>query len=148
MVDSCIKINELLIRVFNDILKIEENALKKGIFSDISITEVHTIEAIGMYIPVGMSELAKNLNITLGTLTVAINNLLKKGYVNRARCEDDRRIVKISLTKKGRLMYRVHKKFHFDMVMSATSSLNEEEEYILIEALTKLDKFFSKEKLC
>ena len=40
------------------------------------------------------SEVAKELSITVGTLTVAINNLVKKGYVERLRSEDDRRVVK------------------------------------------------------
>lgn len=46
------------------------------------------------------SEVAKELSITVGTLTVAINNLVKKGYVERIRSEDDRRVVKLGLTKK------------------------------------------------
>ena len=46
---STITINELLVQLFNDILQIEEKSLKEGIISDLSITEIHTIEAIGMY---------------------------------------------------------------------------------------------------
>ncbi len=47
-----------------------------------------------------MSTIAGDLNITVGTLTTAINNLLKKGYVNRKRGEKDRRVVYISLSEK------------------------------------------------
>lgn len=43
------RINKLLVDSFNDVLIIEEKALKNGPFNDVSITEVHTVEAIGMY---------------------------------------------------------------------------------------------------
>ncbi|MBS6042434.1 MAG: MarR family transcriptional regulator, partial [Clostridium baratii] len=76
-------LNELLVEIFNDILQIEERALKQGVINDLSVTEIHTIEAIGMYTERTMSEVAQDLKITVGTLTTAINKLIKKGYVER-----------------------------------------------------------------
>ena len=104
-------LNHLMVEIFNDILTIEQTALKKGAFSDLSVTEMHTIEAIGMYHPRTMSEVAQDLKITVGTLTTAINRLVKKEYVERKRVEDDRRIVQISLTKKGKLATEFTKNF-------------------------------------
>lgn len=137
------RINELLVDVYTDILKIEENAFKAGQFSDASIKEVHTVEAIGMYEPKTMSEVARSLKITVGTLSVAINNLVKKGYVERYKSEDDRRLVKVGLTKKGRLLYRVHAQFHLDMVNSCTDDFSSQELEILEKALEKLNVYFS-----
>lgn len=94
-------VNDYLVSVFNDILVIEESELKKSQFKDLSITEMHTIEAIGMYKKKTTSEVAKELSITVGTLTIAINRLVKKEYVERIRSEDDRRVVKLALTKKA-----------------------------------------------
>ena len=142
---STVIINELLVDLFNDILQIEEKSLKDGPISDLSITEIHTLEAIGMYDEKNMSEIAQSLKITVGTLTTAINKLIKKGYVERKRIEEDRRVVLIKLTKKGKLAYRLHDKFHKDMVNTAINGLSEEEEDVLIHSLTKLNKFF-KEK--
>lgn len=136
-------INETLVKLFNDILTIEQSALKQGALSDISVTEIHTIEAIGMYVPRTMSEVAAKLGITVGTLTTAISNLVKKGYVKRERSEEDRRVVKIALTKRGKLAYRIHGKFHSDMVKETVQGLSEEEERVLTSALEKLNKFFS-----
>lgn len=145
MEETLAVINELLVEVFNDILVIEENALKSGQFNDVSVTEVHTIEEIGMYEPKSMSEIAKKLNITVGTLTVAVNNLVKKGYCERYRSDNDRRVVKVGLTKKGRLLYRVHEKFHADMVKTAIADLSPEEDLALRKSLSKLSVFL-KEK--
>jgi len=135
-------INELLVDIFNDILQIEQNALQNAAFNDLSITEVHTIEAIGMYKPRKMTEVACQLNITLGTLTKAVNQLVKKEYALRRRSEEDRRIVYVQLTKKGKLAFRVHHKFHSDMVREAMRGFTEEDEKILIKSLEKLNNFF------
>lgn len=135
-------INELLVQLFNDVLQIEESSLKNGEISDLSITEIHTIEAIGMYTEKTMSEVAQRLKITVGTLTTAINKLIKKQYVERKRIEEDRRVVLIKLTKRGKLAYRLHEKFHKDMVNTAIEGLDEKEEEILISSLSKLNDFF------
>lgn len=135
-------LNELLVETFNDILAIEQKALKDGVFNDLSITEIHTIEAIGMYELRTMTEVAQDLDITMGTLTTAINKLVKKEYVERNRGEEDRRSVMIGLTRKGKLAYRVHEKFHADMVKATIDGLSEDEEKILIKSLEKLNSFF------
>lgn len=135
-------VNELLVDIFNDILTIEQRALSEGEFKDLSITEIHTIDAIGMYEARSMSEVAKDLKITVGTLTTAINNLVKKEYVERKRVEEDRRIVLIQLTKRGKLAYRIHEKFHNDMVKETVQGLSDEQEQVLIGSLEKLNSFF------
>jgi DNA-binding MarR family transcriptional regulator len=137
-------LNHLMVEIFNDILTIEQTALKKGAFSDLSVTEMHTIEAIGMYHPRTMSEVAQDLKITVGTLTTAINRLVKKEYVERKRVEDDRRIVQISLTKKGKLAYRLHEKFHTEMIHAMVEGMNLENEEILIQSLGQLSQFLKR----
>lgn len=142
-------LNEILVDLFNDILEIEEKSLKTGPLSDLSITELHTIDAIGMYEKKTMGEIAQKLDITVGTLTTAINKLIKKGYVERHRIEEDRRVVLVNVTKKGKLAYRLHQKFHSDMVKETISGLSEKEEEILISALERLNAYFEKKyNLC
>ena len=142
---STMMINELLVQLFNDVLQIEEQSLKDGVLSDLSVTEIHTIEAIGMYSERTMSEAAQKLKITVSTLTTAINKLIKKGYVERKRIEEDRRVVLVKLTKRGKLALRLHQKFHGEMINNAIEGLSMEEETILISSLNKLNDFF-KEK--
>lgn len=135
-------LNELLVDTFNEILTIEQTALKSGKLNDLSVTEIHTIEEIGLHDARTMSEIAGDLGITVGTLTTAINNLVKKNYVERKRDDNDRRVVKVVLTKKGQLAYRVHEKFHSDMVNATIDGLTEKEEEVLTKALSKLNDFF------
>ncbi|GMA71914.1 hypothetical protein GCM10025885_09630 [Tetragenococcus osmophilus] len=85
--------------------------------------------------------MAKELSITVGTLTIAINRLVKKGYVERLRSEDDRRVVKLGLSKKGRLIFRVHQRFHMEMVKSILQGMSDEESVALQMALENLHDF-------
>ena len=68
-------------------------------FKDISNKDLHIIDAIRIKETEEYVNDCGDLNITVGTLTTAINNLLKKGYVNRKRGEKDRRVVYISLSE-------------------------------------------------
>jgi len=138
-------INEILVRLFADILDIEEKCLDRGEFSDLSITEMHILDNIGVDKERNMSNTAKDLRITSGTLTTAIDNLIKKNYVARRRSSEDRRVVMIKLTDKGVLAYKAHEDFHKDLVISALMKLNNNEEEVLAKVLTNIDIFF-KEK--
>lgn len=138
-------LNELLVKLFNDILQIEEQSLKQDEFHDLSITEMHIMEAIGVDQKRNMSAVARDLDVTIGTLTTAINNLLRKGYVNRSRSDEDRRIVLISLTSKGENAHSHHLRFHDEMIEATISKLSEEEMRVLIEALGNINIYF-KEK--
>ncbi|MER2227660.1 MAG: MarR family transcriptional regulator [Carnobacterium sp.] len=140
------EINSYLVTIFNEILIIEEGALQSSTFKDISIKEMHTIEAIGMYGVHTTTEVSKKLSVTVGTLTVSVNNLVKKGYVERIRNDNDRRVVKLGLTKKGRLLYRLHDKFHRDMVKETLEGLKREDAEMLIKGLKNLHIFLDRTK--
>lgn len=137
------EMNEYLVMIFNEILVIEENSLKQSEFSDLTIKEMHTIEAIGLSGTLNTSDVAKKLSITVGTLSVSVNNLVKKGYVLRSTSEEDRRVVYLSLTKKGKLLYRLHHKFHLKMVAQTLTGLSEDESTALVKGLRNLHSFLS-----
>lgn len=140
MKDKFLEINRILVEIYDDVTHIEEYSIKSGAFKDLSITEIHTIEAVGLYGSRTMSEIASKLDITMGTLTIAIDKLIKKGYVERSRSQVDRRIVNVSLTNRGKLAYRIHEKFHIDMVKEIMNDFSIEEEEVLLLALHKLNK--------
>lgn len=135
-------LNDILVNLFNEILVIEEKALITSEFRDISGNDMHIVEAIGIKEPRNMSSVAKTLSVTVGTLTIAINNLVKKGYVTRARSEEDRRVVLLSLTQKGEKAFYHHKKFHDDMIKAITEDLSDREIESLTRVLDKLQRFF------
>lgn len=135
-------LNNVLVRLFHDIMTLEEKAIRTGEFCEISNNDMHIIEAIGISEPRNMSAIAKTLLVTVGTLTIAVNNLVKKGYVNRTRSEKDRRVVLISLTEKGKRAYEHHRQFHEKMIKATIQNMNPQEEEVLAQALTNLIGFF------
>lgn len=135
-------INEILVDLFKNILDIEEQALKDRGIADLSMNEMHTLEAIGYESIKTMSETAEILKITLGTLTTSINRLVKKGYVRRLQDEKDRRIVLIKLTDSGQEAFKTHEDFHMEMIAKMLMDLNLEEDKALLGSLEKLKEFF------
>lgn len=135
-------LNELLVRLFRDVMEIEQRALINQDFKDITNNDLHVIEAIGIGEAKNMSAIAKELSVTMGTLTIAMNSLVKKGYVVRERGKADRRIVYISLSEKGRKAYRHHEQFHHEMIESIMNGLGDRETEALVQALTKLNLWF------
>lgn len=134
--------NDLLVMLFNEILDVEHKALITGPFKEISINDMHIIEAIGIEEPRNMSAVAKTMAVTVGTLTTAINSLVKKGYVSRVRSEEDKRVVLLSLTDKGVAAYEKHADFHRRMVQTVMDGFEGEEMDILVRALEKLRGYF------
>lgn len=134
--------HDVFVNLFHEIMDIEAKALITSEFKNISVNDMHIIEAIGIEDPRNMSSVAKTLSVTVGTLTIAINSLVKKGYVERVRSEEDRRVVLISLSALGESAYSHHMKFHEDMIVATLAGLSEEETKVMVKALTNLRGFF------
>lgn len=144
MADEYRKINRALIKVYNGILWVEEKELRKSTFSDLTIKEFHAIDAITMYDHQTLSQVAKKLHLTPGTMTVMTDRLTKKGYVYRKRDEGDRRVIRLYLTNKGRVLYRAHRAFHNMMVKSFLKGMNEEEVGVIRKSMRNLEDFLNK----
>ncbi|MFS9092895.1 MarR family transcriptional regulator [Streptococcus sp. Marseille-Q3533] len=134
-------INEYLTSIFNNVLVIEEVSLRGSRFKDISIKEMHTVDVIGNFSDVTPSFVSKELMVTLGTVTTCLNNLERKGYIERIRSDQDRRVVYLHLTKKGRLVHRLHKRFHKAMVEKIIDGMSPEEINVMGKGLTNLYQF-------
>ncbi len=134
-------ISDSLVRIYTNILRIEENELRKSQFNNLTIQEMHAINAISMYNHKTASAVAKELHLTPGTLTSTIDRLTKKGYVERIRSKDDRRVVLLGLTKKGRVEYRAHRAFHQNLVTEFLKGFNNDEVDVIRRALRNLEYF-------
>lgn len=80
------QLNAVIVDTYRSILKVEETILKRSDKIDLTINEMHLIESVGK----GknkqrtISEIAEDLGITLPSVTVGINKLMKKGYVEKS----------------------------------------------------------------
>ena len=93
-------LNELLVTLFRDVMDIEQKVIITPEFKDITNNDMHVIEAIGIGEPKNMSSIARELSVTVGTLTIAMNSLVKKGYVERIQSTIDKREYRLRPTQK------------------------------------------------
>lgn len=138
------RLNEFFITTFNKILNSEERSLQKSELTDISVREIHIIEAVGLSKPYAkntMSNIASEVGISLGALSTAVNALVRKGYISRGGDASDRRKVYIYLTETGEKAFLLHKEFHKKMISGITKLLNENECETLIKALSTITCF-------
>lgn len=139
------EINTFLVEVFHDILRLEEAALAKDDFKNLSVHEMHVIEAVydgnkeGLF---SMSEIAGKLMITAGTLTVSVKTLEAKGYLIREKLSKDKRYVRLCPTPKGEMAYKSHKAFHQHLVEGVSDKLTVTELKTLSTALAALHEYF------
>ena len=139
--DSREVFNDGFVHLFNESMRLEEDVIITDEYSDLTNNEMHVIDAVG---PEGgkMSTVSGKLRITMGSLTTSMNGLVNKGYVDRQRSEEDRRVVNVRLTEKGLRAYDKHREYHIQMVDAMIRTMDEEEIPVLAKALTGLKEFF------
>lgn len=144
------KLNFFLVKVFNEILRIEEDCLQSDEFKDLSVREMHVIEAVcNADNDIGnnrASDIAEALHISAGTLTTEVALLEKKGCLLRRQDAQDRRIVRLYATERGKKANEAHQEFHRKMVSDVMNNLSEEEVNSLVKGLESLAEFFSRNK--
>ena len=136
-------INHVLVKLINEIWELEEKAIITDEFKDLTNNDMHVIEAIGLGEGRNMSSIARQLNITVGSLTTAMNSLVNKKYVERHRSEEDRRVVFVKLTSKGIKAYHHHEDYHRQMTQAILDKLDKKELPVLMKTLDALSDFFS-----
>lgn len=145
MAYSTRNLNEMLVNLFNHVMDVESQVVITEEYKDITNNDMHIIEAVGIEEPRKMSEIARRLGVTVGTLTTNMNGLEKKGYIVRQRSEQDKRVVYITLTERGKKAFFHHRDFHKNMIKSVVVGLDDDEKRLLYKCLVKLDSFFTPE---
>ena len=136
-------IDQVLVHLFNDLLRIEERTLQRQV-SDLSMREIHIIEAVcaAQEEDNTMTVLAATLRITVGSLTVAVNTLERKGYLVRRRSASDKRRVHVLPLPPALEVEKHHRDFHRRMVDAVTHAIPAEQLDVLIEGLRGINDYF------
>lgn len=97
------KVGDLFLKLYDRFNRLESKRFfYKDFLEELTMIEMNTIVVIGKD---GnrkkMSEIANNLGVSMGTPTVTVDRLIKKGFVERDRDEEDRRQVIVRLSEKG-----------------------------------------------
>lgn len=136
-------IDQVLVHLFNDLLRIEERTLQKKC-RDLSMREIHIIEAVcaAQEDDNTMTVLAATLRITVGSLTVAVSTLVRKGYLERRQSTLDKRRVHILPLPAALEVEKHHREFHRRMVEAVTTAIPPEQLDVLIDGLHGINEYF------
>jgi MarR family 2-MHQ and catechol resistance regulon transcriptional repressor len=106
---------------------------------ELCASDFAVLEALLHKGPLPVNEIGKKILLTSGSITVAVDRLETKGFVERRAHANDRRARIVHLTKEGlKLITRVYAEHAADMERLATGSLTREERKTLIRLLKKI----------
>lgn len=127
-------------------LTLEEQCLKKLCAGDLSIRELHVIEAVASLQSDNknsMAEVAKYLHLSPASLTTAVNVLVRKEYIERHYSQSDKRVIYIKLTGKGEKVNSKYLDFVRGMIIKIGEKLDEVTADSVIEAIMGLDEYLT-----
>jgi len=137
-------LNDYFLHSALHLLTLEEQCLRKSCASDLSVRELHVIEAVAALAESGkntMAEIARYLHLSPASLTTAVNVLVKKEYIVRDYSPVDRRVIYVRLTEKGAEANRSYLDFVRDMICRVTENVDEQSADSMIEAMLKLSEY-------
>jgi DNA-binding MarR family transcriptional regulator len=104
----------------------------------VSEKELFILVFVGQNESVTMSELASNLEAPLSTLTSIVDKLVDKKYLLRGHSDEDRRVVNVALTAKGKESYKIFLRQKRLMAEKVLAQLNEKEQNSMLQTIGSL----------
>lgn len=95
--------------------------------------------------PITPSDIANNSGITLAGVTHHINSLEEAGCIVRTYSEDDKRVVFITLSKKGKDVVAKFKKKHWQKICGLVECLGDEDSAKMISIMSKISEYMKGE---
>jgi len=125
----------------------EEQCLRRVCSPDLSIRELHVVEAVACLQADSrstMAEIARYLHLSPASLTTAVNVLVKKGFLDREYSAEDRRVIYVRLTETGEAANRKYLDFVRNTLYEVSSDLDEDVADQMIEVLLRLSDYLDR----
>ena len=117
---------------------------KKYLGVDFNVTEVRIIGEIGRNDSLTAKELAAYLSVDKGYMSRLLQNLEKKGFIERGKSEADAREKFLRLTAEGEKLNLLLEEKADQRILRQIESINEEEYQILLDAMEKIESIMGK----
>ncbi len=118
--------------------EVEDRALKTGGLARLTVRQLIYVELISKSEPRTVNQLAETLGVAKPTVTVAVTNLQKKGYIRKIQSKDDKRVYYLYLTAKGKVLAKEHDNAHQEFVEIIMKALKPDEIEIYRQLLRKI----------
>ncbi len=106
----------------------------------LTLTQFAVLEALYHLGPMSLSDIAQKVLTTGGNLTMVVGNLEKQGLAKRQRSPEDRRVLIVVLTAKGRSLIRQVFPRHAAAIVEFLGVLTPEQQEELGELCRKLGR--------
>lgn len=100
--------------------------------------ELQVIVFVGQHTNVKMTDISENLNSPLSTLTSIADKLVERKFLKRVHSVEDRRVVNVTLTPKGKNAYKIFVNRKDIMAEKVLSLYTIDEQGVFIEFLDKM----------
>lgn len=110
----------------------------------LSMLQIQILLYINQEKQVQMKDLASNFTITLPTATSLSDNLIKDGLIQRNRSTQDRRVVTLTISKKGNDILKKIKDKRNEKMKMLLSYLSEKQKEDFLSILTSLKENIEK----
>ncbi|WP_085993562.1 MarR family winged helix-turn-helix transcriptional regulator [Oceanobacillus senegalensis] len=87
-----------------------------------------------------IKQISEAVLINTGSITYVIDKLEKKGLLERSPCKEDRRVVYIQLTKKGKDLMAEIFPLHQKVIEEVFEDISDEEKRVIIDVLKRVGK--------
>ncbi len=108
--------------------------------ANLTLTQFAVLEALYHLGPMSLSDIARKVLTTGGNLTMVVGNLEKRGLAHRQRCPEDKRVLIVALTSKGKTLLRDIFPKHAAAIVEFLSVLGPEQQKRLGDLCRKLGK--------
>ena len=132
--------NDLVSLIFNAGQILKEKAREKTNFKDCSFMHIQTLHYIKDRNGAAMSDVAYYLHITPPSATSLVNSLVNKSLVKRTVDNEDRRAVKLQITKAGSDLLKNNLKKIASVIEAGIDTLSENEKKNFIIILKKISQ--------
>ena len=105
---------------------------------DLTVSQFGALEALYYLGPMQVGQLGEKILKSSGNMTLVVDNLVKRGLVERQRREDDRRCIDISLTANGQRLIEQIMPTHINHVVTSLNVLTLAEQENLAQLCRKL----------
>lgn len=109
---------------------------------NLNIQELNVLNCIGDHKLSIMSDIAKQLSLSLSSISVIVDKLVKLNLVYRTRSEDDRRVVYASLAPEGKKIYQLQIDNLHEVLKYVLEPLSNNDQAKLIQIMEKLTQAF------
>ncbi len=130
------------------------NNLKKIFFPEdwleldlnFSKVELLTLLLVDRRGEISMSRICEEINMPMSTATGIVDRMVKKELLQRERSESDRRLVLISLSKKGKEVINHWKEVISDYIRLVEGTLTDEEQQLLYKIFLKIIEILNQKR--